>query len=1583
MKSKSIKKILAFMTSIVMLSSYTTPVLAINNGDSVFTSDESIMCGYDRIYRDVEGSSWIMAKPATPDNEVININFDAIQGEAYTFSLMNMLMEKEILKVTGSADQTGSNNIELNIPGETENGIYKLVGKIGEKNETVKEVTIDGNLALTSNITSNYAGTIDNVKDLTINNLEAVGNPSNKPIEITFNFEKNSSISSIDIFSSHIDGQGPTEVELYYKDGEEYKKIDKIYNQLTWTQYVNQDGENINSGAPRKKTTLELPESVTTDSIKVKVTKGNTSWGKVVFDEIMVWGHKITDNYEIYMGQSIGTENKENIITVTGKSVGQYSDSQVKIQLFKEDELIAEENSQFENGNLSAILKTPANIQTGAYTVKVTSDDGINKIFNYNVKGELTYETNIDENLSPFTSRYTDYKSIDEVMDDNYETFYTTDSIKLWNKNVETEEQFVARNIKIYADKDSFDSVEVLVGTEKNTNSQFTKALDFNNLTWQEDENGNYVELYTAFNFLSFGYELKFNKIANIKEINVDGIYFKENLLKDAIVKYNDEVIDGSDMFDNSNLTRVEFGDNNGSGNQIIELDFENGKIYSIDKLFVSSNYVLKQGMKNAKVSYWQDGNWIEVESKISSTYKGDDDNKKEMMVIDLPHIQTTKIKIEAQFNTFWSHGVIFELNALGTSEYDESSFAALIDKVDTMNSGNVRVTFNYLDKIVKNWDDNFEIRIASSSDVNVIGLDGIVNHATEDKISNIKVEVTDRKTGEKSLSNDIEVAVPRKLTGNIAQADIQIDETTAYQNPAMGWVAYVEGFECAVHDRFEYANQTKSINDFSINNWNARNKGLCVEIGTDAASAREYTKQMDELIEEGMPVNILYIREPWSWFEPVKGQYAWEDENSACYELINWAKDNNIQLAFRIITCSSATAQQATPEWVFDDGATYVTRNHDYVRNAKDPYLNDEIFQRHFKEFVNALGEEFNNEDTAFVDAHGHGQWGEMNSMVDVSAGGNRKATIQYLENCFIEAFPDVLLGGQQGSSGGGGAIEESFNTEGNNFVVRRDAFGSDIYLRNTGNAAKIKEYRAQGIPVFAENCYHHFDSRNFRWSNNIAYSSGSVGEYGGDNPFDTMNDMMNKVIYDAIDLGANTIDLRTLEDAKLWMENGQEYLDKFTQEGGYRISVTDATYTNLVKAGEYINIDSTWQNNGVGILPNKNKRWNNKMKVAYALIDNDGNIVQQQIISTDEINAGDFEKGNDYSYESQFKVDENLKSGTYRLAVSILNEKDDYQPGVQLANKGEVTNGGWLTLGNVNVNGKDTVVEQTIEGEGTISFDRKELLVGESATMTVTAEEGYEISYVEVNGERIELANNSYTFEELPNTLNIKVVFNVLLEVDKSELEALVADIEDIDISKYTTESVNKFNLELSNAKSILADNEATQEEVDSAYNTLIKAYLDLRLIPDKSKLEDLINKAKALDLSVYTEESANELKIQLERSDEVFLNEDATHEEINEAVTLLGTALDNLIAKGDSNGGAGNNGNDGSANGNNTDGNNSNETEKPGDSNKTENQGTSNGGKLPSTGVETGAFGVVAVASIILGLGLMYRKRHKKIS
>lgn len=914
-------------------------------------------------------------------------------------------------------------------------------------------------------------------------------------------------------------------------------------------------------------------------------------------------------------------------------------------------------------------------LAVGTNQNQVTTKAAINPVAKQTDNQPLQ-QTDITKNLAAFatTGSENQIEKLANLMDGNYTTPQNVNGFRIYTPDRRVDQSFMVKSIKIYAAKDSFNTATVKIATNQRFDNQQTTVQTFDKLQWQSDSNGDYVELTLDQAYLSYGYQVDFDKAADIKEVNVQGNYLEQNILNAAQFTLDGQEFDAQNMTDNAINSDVTFSDP--TKEHTLEITFKDGNVYALKNLLLAANYAQSQGLKTLQVGYFKDGKWTDLD-KQTLNYHGND-QKRELIDIALPDVQTNKLRLKMSFNSTWNKGVISELNLIATKQQSPAAIANLLDHVDPLGASATTVSTNWLKEIDPNYAQKYDVKLIKTSNPNVIGQDATLKTTNEQQQVNVQYQVTDKLTQQTALSPQFNITVPKAVEQGYVDVALPVDKQTAYKNPAMGWVAYVEGFECSVHNRCMDGKAD------AITNPNAQNKGLCLELD-HPEDVTKYWQEMDQLTAKGMPVNILYIREPWSWFEPKEGQYAWNDPNSILSLLVKGAKERNIQLAFRVLPCSAACAQQATPEYVFTAGAKYETKSYDYVQNVKEPYVDDPTFQAKFKTFLTAFGKEFNNEQTAFVDANGLGEWGEQNNLVFTT--GDKNKAVDTLMDYYVEAFPNVLLGGQQGSSQGAQAIANGFDVNGKNFVVRRDAFGSDIYLRNSGNAAQIKEYRKQGIPVFAENCYHHFQSRDFRWSSVIDYpaSGGGVNEYGGDDPFITMQDMMDKVVYDALDLGANTIDLRTLEDSKLWTQVGKKYLDEFTQKGGYRIAVTHATYSANAKDGS-LDIKTTWQNNGVGILPNKNKRWDNKMKVAYALIDQSGKIVKQQVVTSDEINPGNFEKGQDYQDHATFKTD-GVNSGSYRLAVAILNSRDDYKVGVQLANDAEKTNNGWVTLGNVTV--------------------------------------------------------------------------------------------------------------------------------------------------------------------------------------------------------------------------------------------------------------------------------------------------------
>ena len=132
--------------------------------------------------------------------------------------------------------------------------------------------------------------------------------------------------------------------------------------------------------------------------------------------------------------------------------------------------------------------------------------------------------------------------------------------------------------------------------------------------------------------------------------------------------------------------------------------------------------------------------------------------------------------------------------------------------------------------------------------------------------------------------------------------------------------------------------------------------------------------------------------------------------------------------------------------------------------------------------------------------------------------------------------------------------------------------------------------------------------------------------------------------------------------------------------------------------------------------------------------------------------------------------------------------------------------------------------------------------------------------------------------------------------IPVDKSELEKLVNRVDGkYDLSKYTKETADIFKAALNAAKAVLADENATQAQVQAAHDNLRNAEFGLRLIPNKDALEDLINKVENMDLSKYSDDVQKEIRSALDNAKAVMADENATQDDVDGAVKLLQASVD----------------------------------------------------------------------------------------
>ena len=162
----------------------------------------------------------------------------------------------------------------------------------------------------------------------------------------------------------------------------------------------------------------------------------------------------------------------------------------------------------------------------------------------------------------------------------------------------------------------------------------------------------------------------------------------------------------------------------------------------------------------------------------------------------------------------------------------------------------------------------------------------------------------------------------------------------------------------------------------------------------------------------------------------------------------------------------------------------------------------------------------------------------------------------------------------------------------------------------------------------------------------------------------------------------------------------------------------------------------------------------------------------------------------------------------------------------------------------------------------------------------------------YNNTSASQVEVNN---AFDRLANAMQ-KLEF---FKGDKTALKAFIDKVSGLEAAKYTEATWTPFNDALTAATSVYNDVNAMQEEVNTAYSELVTAFLNLRLIPDKSLLEELINKAEGLDSANYTKASYAVVESALAAAKATFENPNATQEEVNSAKDVLEKAINSLEA------------------------------------------------------------------------------------
>lgn len=156
--------------------------------------------------------------------------------------------------------------------------------------------------------------------------------------------------------------------------------------------------------------------------------------------------------------------------------------------------------------------------------------------------------------------------------------------------------------------------------------------------------------------------------------------------------------------------------------------------------------------------------------------------------------------------------------------------------------------------------------------------------------------------------------------------------------------------------------------------------------------------------------------------------------------------------------------------------------------------------------------------------------------------------------------------------------------------------------------------------------------------------------------------------------------------------------------------------------------------------------------------------------------------------------------------------------------------------------------------------------------------------------------------TQEEVDNAEKalFEAMYQLERKAEKTVLTALIKQAQGLDLSGNTPNSVEALEQALALAVAVRDDVNATQAQVTEATNALTKAMNELLPIADKSKLEELIKQAEALNKDNYTSATVKNFEEMLKAAKAIAGDQNAFEEDVDLAYKNLLQAMAGLELK-----------------------------------------------------------------------------------
>lgn len=438
-----------------------------------------------------------------------------------------------------------------------------------------------------------------------------------------------------------------------------------------------------------------------------------------------------------------------------------------------------------------------------------------------------------------------------------------------------------------------------------------------------------------------------------------------------------------------------------------------------------------------------------------------------------------------------------------------------------------------------------------------------------------------------------------------------------------------------------------------------------------------------------------LYIRGAWSDFNPEEGVYIWQDgvntEPAKRFRmLVNGAKERNLKLAFTFVVDSRDKHYNFTPDYVREAGCKgYVTTTGSV--QVWSPYPDDPIFQEKYAKFLQDFAAKYNDPDlTNYVSGFGLGKWGETHTLKYWAVDNKEKTeketkyeVFEWITDLMAKTFTKVpifinyhrcLL---SSSSFDGANLDDTADlidrAVKKGFSLRHDAFGMKQYYKDWERGIATT-YRYQCPFIMEGGWVESSHGSSIKGDGYADYAEVRKGEFD-----------------EGKGANVNMMDFRFSSSPQTgethsWFNSAFKLVKEFIADGGYRLYPDKVSLPENASSNGKVVLTHRWSNLGWGYCPTNLPQWNQKYKVAFALLDKTTEKPVKVFVDPNP-EISDWVQGTPHTYKTELTLSD-VTPGQYEWAVGIVDTTKDNAIGIIISARDEYqTEDGWVKLSDVTI--------------------------------------------------------------------------------------------------------------------------------------------------------------------------------------------------------------------------------------------------------------------------------------------------------